>query len=249
MTVKNEVSSNHLQQLVSTHGLKRIKIPARVLITGSNWEGSIGERIVRACRRADHIVETFHADIRDQINIDVQPYDTLIMCHGVTELEWFEDISMDRVQEIFDVNVVGSYRMARKFVKQTINEDYRKRIIMIGSMAHRMVLNGSAAYCASKAALAMLGRCMAWELAPKGYDVFVIHPSNTRGTPMTEETIKGLMRYRGLSRAAAEAYWNDSPIRYSMLSTTEISELVLFLIGPHSSYLSGAQLELAGGQR
>ena len=249
MTIKNDISTAYLQTQRQHHSARAIRSPANVFITGDGKSGSIGERIRERLLQQQHIVLSCDWDVRSSWFTDLQPFDVLILCHGVTHLEWFEATDMQAVQSIFDVNVVGSYRLAQRFVQHTLNEPYRKRIIMIGSMAHRMVLNGSAAYCASKAALAMLGRCMAWELAPKGYDVFVIHPSNTAGTPMTEETIQGLMRYRGLSRADAEAYWNDSPIRPAILSTDEIAELVLFLMGPHSSYLSGAPLELAGGQR
>jgi NAD(P)-dependent dehydrogenase (short-subunit alcohol dehydrogenase family) len=252
MSVKSDVSQNYLDMIRKHHRNKDPRYPSRVLITGDSKGGSIGAKITQLLCAASHDVESFEGDVRGYnvfSNHNMSDKDTLILCHGVTHLDWFENAPMDKVQEIFDVNVVGTYRMAQDFVRQTLLTDYRKRIIIIGSMAHKAVLNGSAAYCASKAALAHLVRCLAWELAPKGYDVFIIHPSNTEGTPMTEETITGLMRYRRMSRESAEAYWNDSPIRDRILSTHEIAELVKFLVEGPSSYLSGAQLELAGGQR
>jgi NAD(P)-dependent dehydrogenase (short-subunit alcohol dehydrogenase family) len=116
-------------------------------------------------------------------------------------------------------------------------------------MAYNKVLNGSSIYCASKAAMAHFVRCIAWELGPKAYDVFAIHPSNVLDAPMSEETIQGLMRYRNMSRAAAEAYWNDGTFRDQPLTKWEIADLVSFLFTPASAYLSGTQLELAGGAR
>jgi acetoacetyl-CoA reductase/3-oxoacyl-[acyl-carrier protein] reductase len=171
------------------------------------------------------------------------------MCHGVSHLDWMEDAPFEKVKEIFDVNLFGVYNVAQAFVRDTLHNAMRKRIIIIGSMAHRAVLNGSAAYCASKAGVAHLARCLAWELAPKGYDVYTIHPSNTLGTPMSHDTIQGLERYRALSHDDALSYWNDSKIRKRSLTVDEIADLVYFLLYSQTGYLSGAQLELGGGQR
>jgi hypothetical protein len=66
---------------------------------------------------------------------------------------------------------------------------------------------------------------------------------------MTEHTIEGLMNYRGLTREQAEAYWSDSLPRANWLSAKNIGELVEFLISGKADYLSGANLEMAGGQR
>lgn len=254
MSVKASISSNYLQNLHIQHAHKKFRAPQRVMMTGDQKDGSIGNKIRTSLVNKHLTVRSFAGDVRNDSHYmdhddELKHTDTLIMCHGVTHLQWFESVSMAKVSEIFDVNLTGSYGLAQYFVQATIDNPWRKRIIMFGSMAHRAVLNGSAAYCASKAGLAMLARCMAWELAPKGYDVFVIHPSNTYGTPMTEETIQGLMSYRGMSRSQAEAYWNDSPIRVSILQPEDIVELIHFLMGPRSSYLSGTQIELAGGQR
>jgi NAD(P)-dependent dehydrogenase (short-subunit alcohol dehydrogenase family) len=248
MSVKSAVSAAYTAEQLTLHGSKPIRLPPRVLITGDHKVGSIGAAIHFHLQRSEAQVFSLVCDVRfDRLWRD--DCDTLIMCHGVSHLDWFEEAPEEKVKEIIDVNLFGTYRMAAQFVQQTINSAVRKRIIIIGSMAHRMVLNGSAAYCASKAGLAMLVRCMAWELAPKGYDVYCIHPSNTLGTPMSFETIEGLQRYRGLTSEQAASYWNDSAIRESSLTVTEIAELVLFLLYSETGYLSGTQLELAGGQR
>jgi 2,3-dihydro-2,3-dihydroxybenzoate dehydrogenase len=164
-------------------------------------------------------------------------------------MDWFEDAPMDAVENVFAVNLTGSYRAAQAFVRDTIGSPYRKKIIFIGSMAYKSVLNGSAAYCASKAGLSMLVKCMAWELAPKGYDVYIIHPSNVDGAPMARDTIDGLMRYRGISKEEAEAYWGDSYLRGRSLTIEEIAETVRFLLRGRSEFLSGTDIDLGGGQR
>ena len=255
MTTKSNVSSDYLKQQHILHRDKKWNNnDLRVIITGANKEDSIGREIGDVLSRFEFctLIRGYGGNVTNAIDPAMHPFtnfNTLVCSHGVTWLDWFEDIPTHRLREIIDVNLTGTALIAQKFVTDTLTTKERKRIIFIGSMAHRAVLNASAVYCASKAGLAMLGRCLAWELAPKGYDVFTIHPSNTEGTPMSEETIKGLERYRGISYDCAKEYWNDSPLRSHMLQTDDIAALVMFLLGPHADYLSGCQLELSGGQR
>jgi NAD(P)-dependent dehydrogenase (short-subunit alcohol dehydrogenase family) len=251
--IKAHASSNYLRQLLDLHGHKKWNpSDIRAIIVGATKNNSIGQAIAKrlaASKICSRIWGT-DFDVRDDQNLpSFQNRNVLILSHGVTYLDWFEDLPYEKMKAILDVNLYGTARTIQTFVKANIYANERKRIIIIGSMAHRCVLNGSAVYCASKAGVAMLGRCLAWELTPKGFDVFMIHPSNTEGTPMSEETIEGLMRYRFLARKEAEAYWNDSPIRSHILQTDEIAELVMDLLKPHTTYLSGCQIELAGGQR
>ena len=148
-----------------------------------------------------------------------------------------------------ETNLTATMLLVRDFVRFTLLLPYRKHIVLIGSMAGTHVLNASAAYCASKAGLAMYVRAAAWELAPKGYDVFGVNPSNTEGTPMTAKTIDGLARYRGLSREEATAYWGACLPKAAWLQPADIAGVVAFLLSGAGSYLSGANLDLAGGQR
>lgn len=220
------------------------------VLTGDAKPGSIGEAIRLAIEDGAGFTHSYEKDVREPIGVLSGPYSALVMCHGVTHLDWFENAPIEKMREIVDVNLTGTINVAQAFVKGSIDKPWRKRIIIIGSMAHKAVLNGSAVYCATKAALAHLSRCLAWELAPKAFDVYCVHPSNTEGAPMSEETIRGLMSYRGLTRKDATAYWNDSSIREKSLQTKDIANLVMHLLSPkESGYLSGTQFDLAGGQR
>ena len=248
MSKKSEVSQSYMESQKKQHCWKPNSMFPNVLITGDKRPGSIGEAIRLSLPRSD--VTSFDYDITKQFDMSLSQFDTLIMCHGAMHLDWFELAPLDELAHVVDVNLTGTINLTHKFVRHTINNPVRKRIISIGSMAYTKVLNGSAVYCASKAGLAMFMKCLAWELAPKGFDVFSIHPSNTADTPMSNETIEGLMRYRNLSCEEATAYWNDSIPRDKILSREDIAELVVFLLSSRaSSYLSGTNLELAGGQR
>jgi meso-butanediol dehydrogenase/(S,S)-butanediol dehydrogenase/diacetyl reductase len=230
--------------------------PRTVLMTGDANPKSIGAHIRDTMRGFGSKVISYSGDVRcvdhgfdyDRLPIG-HDWDALIACHGVMDLNWFESASGKKVRQIFDVNLTGNYMLAQEFVRATIDSEHRKKIIFMGSMAYTKVLNASAAYCASKAGLAMLTRCLAWELAPKGYDVYCVHPSNVEDAPMSEETIQGLMRYRDLSLEQAVAYWRDSVIRDHQLTKEEISFTVSMLLRGEAGYMSGSNIELAGGAR
>lgn len=247
--LKEQISNEYMNWMKEQHGDKKYTSFRNVAINGTLKEGSIGQYIV------DHIENNYehtkiHYRCEDVVTetFDFKNMTDLIMCHGLTHLDWIED-QPDNFEEVINVNLTGSIRLVKQFINQTIESPYRKKIISIGSMAYKSVLNGSSVYCASKAGLAHFMKCAAWELAPKGYDVYSIHPSNVEDTPMTRDTIKGLIKYRRLSEQKAKDYWGANNPRTEFLSKLEIAELVSHLLYVDRGYLSGCNLELAGGQR
>jgi NAD(P)-dependent dehydrogenase (short-subunit alcohol dehydrogenase family) len=244
---KESISKSYIDEQKEKHGWKKAPDPTIRLmaITGAAKEGSIGESIINTIFTPVH---RFDENVIAE-DFDFKNYTDLIMCHGYTYLNWIENMPNKETQRIIDVNLYGSIRVMQQFIQQTIDAPYRKKIISIGSMAYRNVLNGSAAYCASKAGLNMFIRCAAWELAPKAYDVYIIHPSNVEYTPMTQDTIQGLIRYRNLSVNEATEYWEANNPRELFLTKYEIAQLVQHLLFGDTSYLAGGPIELAGGQR
>lgn len=255
---KSRVSWDYMTNQKARHAGKEIRPVRRVLITGADKSNSIGAAIEKKLQACVYETARLEVDVRDNAmqiraailkSFEGQLPDALVMSHGVTHLDWFEDCPEEKIRDIIDVNLIGSAIVAQEFVKLTIEEPCAKSIVSIGSMAYRAVLNGSAAYCASKAGLAHLMKCLAWELAPKGYSVFSVHPSNTEGAPMSEDTIQGLMRYRGLNRQEAEAYWGASLPKARWLQPQDIADEVEILLSGRVEYLSGGNIEMAGGQR
>jgi NAD(P)-dependent dehydrogenase (short-subunit alcohol dehydrogenase family) len=244
---KEKIHNTYMEEMKKKHGWKKHapRQDRMIAITGSVKKDSIGETI--RLHFMPYII-TFDEDVISD-KFDFNGFTELIMCHGYTYMNWLEDMSNKETKKIIDVNLFGSIRVIKQFVKDTINIPYRKRIISIGSMAYNHVLNGSAAYCASKAGLNHFIKCAAWELAPKGFDVYIIHPSNVSNTPMTNDTIKHLMRYRKLNEIQARAYWASNNPRELFLTKKEIVQHIEYILLNDCSYLSGTPIELAGGQR
>ena len=265
--MKETISTNYVEDIQEQFNKRLSPIEPSALVVGSNMnyqKNNIGCAIHTLLENEGWKVFGFN---KRQVDITFRPSEqmcrlietackeqvpsALIISVGFTELDWFEESTEYAVRETFETNLVAPYLFAQEWVKQAMARipEVEKKLVFIGSMAYKAVLNGSSAYCASKAGLAHLSQCLAWELAPKGFDVFCVHPSNTQGTPMTEKTIKGLMKYRDLNREEAEKYWGAICPNGEFLTVTEIADTVLFLLNSKNKYLSGSNIELKGGQR
>lgn len=254
MKTKEELARTYVAEQKRRHAWKTPPVGRRAVVVGDGPGKNIGAAVADRLRRDGFSVTSpslAELDVTSPPDgfFSTDASDTLVMCNGATHSAWFEDASDDLIRRMFEVNVVGSLLVARRFVAETIGDGHRKHLVFIGSTAHRSVLNGSVAYCAAKAALAHAVRCLAWELAPKGFDVFCVHPSNVEGTPMTEKTIQDIVRYRGLSREEAEIYWSANLPKARWLNPTDVAEVVSFLVSGRAEYMSGSNVDLAGGQR
>lgn len=243
---------NNLKQ----HGNSPIPTKRNLLITGVS-HNNIGETIANKLTKLEYFkvstIDKYNQDFSEsgwqQIFNDDTIIDTLILCHGFTRLDWIENQTTKSIEDMVGINLTSHMKLISEFTRKTMSKTYRKQIVVIGSMAASSVLNASSPYCAAKAGLQHFVKCVAWELAPKGFDVYIINPSNVADSPMADQTIVDLARYRKLTISEAEAYWSANHPRLNFLSKDEISELVYDLISGKFPYLSGTALNLTGGQR
>lgn len=243
---KDQISSSYMETCKAKYKTDQPS-PKYAIVVGAS-SGNIGLTIAAAMKGDGWSTRIYDKSNWKRSSIEKEDV-ALILANSTNWLDWVENFPARKAEKIIADTLLESILSSQEFVSRTLGTPYRKKIIFIGSMAYRNVLNGSSVYCAAKAGIAQYARCLAWELAPKGYDVFCVHPSNTLETPMTEATIEGLMAYRKIDRKEAEAYWAASLPRESFLTKKEIAETVLHLLSPSAVYMSGCQIELGGGQR
>jgi NAD(P)-dependent dehydrogenase (short-subunit alcohol dehydrogenase family) len=255
---KEAVHGSYLEQMKAEHGSKPMPKHRRALIIGSDRRGhNIGAAIAQ--RFEDDGFEVLDPPM-DEVDVrfpgriggvcDSFPgIDTLVLANGYTYMDWIENYPADEARRVIECSLLGSIIATQEFVECTIDDPHHKHIVYIGSMAAKGVLNASAPYCAAKAGLQHFAKCMGWELTPKGYSVFVVNPSNTAGTPMTERTIQLIMRYRKLNRQEAEAYWASINLKNEWLLPPNIAATVRYLVSGAAAYQSGTAIDLSGGQR
>jgi NAD(P)-dependent dehydrogenase (short-subunit alcohol dehydrogenase family) len=254
--MKEQISQSYMEHQKEAHASKPYPVDRCAIITGVS-KNNIGLAIsyeLGKCGFLIHPYDKSNGDIRSHqhqrdIIYTARLLDTLILCHGYTRLDWIEHQETKYINDAIYINLVSHIELISIFANESMNLPHRKTIIVIGSMAANAVLNGSAPYCAAKAGLQHFVKCVAWELAPKGFDVYLINPSNVQDTPMTTHTIKELADYRQLSMTEAIDYWSACNPRNEFLTKKEIAKLVSALACNQFPYLSGTPLNLGGGQR
>jgi NAD(P)-dependent dehydrogenase (short-subunit alcohol dehydrogenase family) len=124
-------------------------------------------------------------DVRDPSSVSAWIEDTaerlgtptlIISNAGIVTRKTVLDITADEWRNEFEVNVGGALSMCQSASRLLIEKKLPGSIVLVGSWAAHRPNRNIPAYCASKAALRMLGKVMAMELAPHGIVVNEIAP-------------------------------------------------------------------------
>ena len=162
-----------------------------------------GARVALAARRADRLdalvaeigptAAAFAMDVEDEASViaaydaveaRLGPPDTVIANAGISIQGMALDIAVDDFDKVMGVNTRGVFLTAREGARRMIRAGSeasgRGRIVLVASIGAHKVLPGLTAYCASKAATAMLGKSLAREWIRKGINVNVLCPGYIR---------------------------------------------------------------------
>lgn len=138
-----------------------------------------------------------------------------------------EDVSTESLRSVFDTNVLGPLICCREFAKLGAEGG---RIVNISSGAAYIP---SGLYGMSKGALNSMQIWLVKELAHKGIRMNAVSPGVTR-TDMTEDMLEGFDFSQVPLGRVGEPH--------------EIADAVVYLTSEKSSYVSGANLRVAGGR-
>ena len=140
--------------------------------------------------------------------------------------------SLEDWQHVFQVNFFAPIMLARGLIEEL--EFAKGAVVNVTSIAGRRVHPfAGAAYATSKAALASLTREMASDFGPRGIRVNAISPGE----------IDTAILSPGTDRIVQE----QIPLR-RLGEPEEVAKAIYFLCTEQSSYVSGAELQIDGGQ-
>ena len=222
-----------------------------------------GAKVALAARRVDRLmalaeeIETaggtaaaIAMDVTDEASViagfdaaekALGPIDTVIANAGMNSRGLSTEISVEDFDQVMAINVRGVFLTAREGARRMMaagsRDTGRGRLVLVASIGAVKVLPGLAPYCASKAAVAMLGKSMARELANRGINVNVVCP----GYIETELNADWFAEEGGKKQVAGFP-------RRRLMAEDDLDATMLMLCGDASRALTGSVFVLDDGQ-
>ena len=160
----------------------------------------------------------------------------LVNCAGLLFPTRFLDISFEEWNEVIAVSMTGTFLFSQACLPGMIESRFG-RIINFSSTAGKSVSTlGGAHYTAAKAGVLGLTRALAKEASEFGVTVNAVCPGL-----IDTEMVRGQC-----SRDELDAYARSFPVG-RLGSPEEIADLVFFLASSDAAYITGASIDINGG--
>lgn len=168
----------------------------------------------------------------------VRPFDVVVTSAGVALHRASLEVAEQEWRRVFDVNVLGSFWVAREAARHMIAAGAAGSIVMIGSMSGDIANapQAQAAYNASKGAVHVMAKCLAVEWADRNIRVNVVAPGYV-GTELTRQ---------GVDPTWIEEWERRTPLK-RMGTPDEVANLVEFVASDRASYMTGSVMTIDGG--
>jgi glucose 1-dehydrogenase len=147
------------------------------------------------------------------------------------------DTTVEQYEKVMDINLKSAFFATQLAARQMISQGDGGRIINVTSVHEDWPMPGNTAYCLSKGGMRMLTRTAGVELAPHGINVVGVGPGAV-ATPINRSTMDDPAKMAVLDAAI--------PLG-RMAQPEEIADVVAFLAGPGSSYLTATTVMADGG--
>lgn len=191
--------------------------------------------------RSRDSVDAFVADVvANEGRVDI-----LINAAGVYE----EADMIDHPEQVWDdhidTNLSGIFRMIRATMPHMKARGWG-RIVNIASVAAHNGMQGNAAYCASKAGILGLGRCVSLEGAAHGITCVSISPTWVE-TEMLRRFIDADIKATGQSLDTVRADYAKSNPQNQLVQPGEVAELAAFLVSDAARALTMEDFQINAG--
>jgi 3-oxoacyl-[acyl-carrier protein] reductase len=218
-----------------------------ILVTGS--QAGLGKAISDALINAGHLVIRFDSklghDVREPfITFGPCPkLDAVINCAGINITGWLGDFAEHEWDAVMDINAKGIFKVTKWAYEEL--QASRGTVLNIISNASHMPMTTSLAYNASKGAAHIMTLQLARELTKKdGITVFGISPNKLRGTEMSRDIERQVVRTRGWTPEYAESYQKAALLCGEETDPKQLADFIayLFTSKAHHKFLTGCIL-------
>lgn len=146
------------------------------------------------------------------------------------------DTGVDEFRRIVDINLTGTFIVARAAARHWISTKSPGSIINISSVSGIVGSKGRSAYGSSKGAVNLLTYVLATELGQHDIRVNAVAPGAI-DTPMS----------RAIHTADVRAQWHDRIPQRRYGTSREVASMVAFLVSDEASYINGQIIAVDGG--
>ena len=170
--------------------------------------------------------------------------DSLVCAAGIQTYGTVDTTPMTTYDRTMDVNVRGAFLAAHLAIPQ-IRSHGGGAVVLVASVQAYVAQQGVAAYASTKGALLSLNRAMAVDHAAEGIRVNAVCPGSV-DTPMLRWAA-GLHADSEAEVDAIVADWGRSHPIGRVAQPREVADVVTYLLGPHASFVTGADIKVDGG--
>jgi NAD(P)-dependent dehydrogenase (short-subunit alcohol dehydrogenase family) len=177
----------------------------------------------------------------DEVVVALGPPDVVVNNAAIIRYSTFLELELEEFEDVMRVNAAGTFLVTQAAVRRMPEDERPRAIVNLASAEGRTVIARSGHpqihYGASKAAIEMLTRSLAVELAPRGIRVNAVCPGLV-ATPFTAGVA---------ADPEASAWFVGHTLLDRFGRPEEIAAAVLFLASDEASYVTGSTLVVDGG--
>jgi len=166
---------------------------------------------------------------------------------GISFMEKFLDMPIDKVTKTFEVNLLGAYVCGQAAARAMVRTGVEGTIVNTASMAGKQGrVPYLADYVASKFGVVGLTQAMAFELAEHQITVNSVCPGFVE-TPMQERELAWEASLRGITADDVKQGWiADTPLG-RLQQPKDVAGVVAFLLSDDARFMTGESIAVNGG--
>ncbi len=230
---------------------------ASVVVADINSDnvGRVKDVIEKECKRKSlgiSVDVTDEKNVAEMVGQTVDEFgrvDILVNNAGILIAGELTEIPLKNWWKVVEVNLVGYFICAREVAK-VMKKQKKGAIIQINSKSGKKGSFKNSAYAASKFGGIGLTQSMALDLAPYGIRVNAVCPGNLLDSPLWKDSLyeQYSKKWKISKEEVRKKYEAQVPLGRGC-TYEDINNIVVFLAGDESSYMTGQAINVTGGQQ